>query len=229
MRTNWHALFLVLWIASLPTGGYAKKKDDSLSNYMQRITRSPEHRTSTTAPGSLWQDGGPYVDMAADSTAHRPGDLVTVKIVEQTLAESSGSISSERSFETGSGITGLAGKLSTAGVNPIAAAHSNSQLKGQAQTATSSSLRASVGGRIVAVMSNGNLVIEARRSVLINNEKQFILLRGVARPWDISAGNVVLSNQLSDLELELRGKGAVSEATRQPNWIIRTLLKVLTF
>jgi hypothetical protein len=34
---------------------------------------------------------------------------------------------------------------------------------------------------------------------------------------------------MSNLELTIRGKGVVSDSTRQPNIVIRTLLKLLNF
>ncbi len=79
------------------------------------------------------------------------------------------------------------------------------------------------------VLPNGNLVVEAKRDVLMNNERQTIWLRGVARPGDLGANNAVLSTQLSNLEVELKGKGVISEGTRQPNLAVRILMRLLTF
>ena len=62
-----------------------------------------------------------------------------------------------------------------------------------------------------------------------NQQTQTIILRGVVRPGDISSSNSVPSTSLSDLELELKGKGVVSDATRQPNLFVRLLMKLLNF
>ena len=70
---------------------------------------------------------------------------------------------------------------------------------------------------MIAVLPSGNLVIEARRSVTANNERQTVLLRGVARPGDLTPDNTVLSTQLSDLEVELKGHGVLSDAARPPD------------
>jgi flagellar L-ring protein precursor FlgH len=51
----------------------------------------------------------------------------------------------------------------------------------------------------------------------------------VVRPGDIALGNSIFSSQMSNLELTIRGKGVVSDSTRQPNIVIRTLLKLLNF
>jgi flagellar L-ring protein FlgH len=71
--------------------------------------------------------------------------------------------------------------------------------------------------------------VEAERSLTMNNERQTVILRGVARAADVAPDNSVLSNQLSNLELELKGKGVISDGTRPPNVIVRLLLRVLGF
>lgn len=114
-------------------------------------------------------------------------------------------------------------------MNPLFAANSNSQLQGQAQTASKSSLQTSVAGQVVAVLSSGGMVVEARRQLLMNNERQTVLLRGVARPGDITPDNTIISTQLANLEIELRGKGVISDATRRPNWAVRALLWLVGF
>jgi flagellar L-ring protein precursor FlgH len=65
--------------------------------------------------------------------------------------------------------------------------------------------------------------------MLADNQHQDIILRGVVRPGDIALGNSIFSSQMSNLELTIRGKGVVSDSTRQPNIVIRTLLKLLNF
>ena len=79
------------------------------------------------------------------------------------------------------------------------------------------------------MLSSGSLVIEAERSVAMNNERQTVVLRGVVRPGDISPDNAVVSHDLSNLELELKGKGVISEGTRPPNFFVRMLLRLVGF
>ncbi len=77
--------------------------------------------------------------------------------------------------------------------------------------------------------SSGNLVIQAERSINMNNEKQTILLRGVVRRGDVGPGNTVVSNVIGDLELEIKGKGVVSNGVRPPNILLRLLLRIFNF
>jgi flagellar L-ring protein FlgH len=213
-------------------GAYGKDKDgpdESLTRYLAKVRAESSFPGTARTAGSLWRDDGVFSDIASDYKARSAGDIVIISIVEQTLAQASGSVDSQRTFNTSSGVTGLVAQIATSGVNPLLAANSSDQLKGQAQTASTSSLKTSIAGRVVAVLPNGYLVIEARRNVLMNNERQTVTLRGVARPGDLTANNVVLSSQLSNLEIELRGKGAISDGTRRPNWVVRALLRLVNF
>jgi len=55
------------------------------------------------------------------------------------------------------------------------------------------------------------------------------VVHGVVRPGDISTANSVPSTALSNLEIELKGKGLVSDATRRPNIVTRLLQLVVGF
>jgi flagellar L-ring protein precursor FlgH len=63
----------------------------------------------------------------------------------------------------------------------------------------------------------------------MNNERQTVLVRGLVRPGDISPANSVLSNNVGNLELELKGKGVLSDGTRPPNLLVRLMLKLVGF
>ena len=86
-----------------------------------------------------------------------------------------------------------------------------------------------IAGRVVAVLPSGNLVVEAERSIVMNNERQTVVVRGVVRPGDVSADNTVVSNTLGNLELEIKGKGVISDGTRPPHAILRAILRILNF
>lgn len=172
---------------------------------------------------------GPLSDLATDYKARHLNDIVVVRIVEQTLAQASGAVTAQRTFSANSAITGLAGQVNTNSVNPLYSLNSASNLKGAGTANSQSLLQTSVAGRVVAMLPNGYMVIEAEHQVSFNQEAQTIILRGVIRPGDIASDNSVLSTAVSDLELEMKGKGVVSDATRQPNLFMRLLMRLLNF
>lgn len=86
-----------------------------------------------------------------------------------------------------------------------------------------------LAGRVVAVLASGNLVVEAERVINMNHEKQTIVLRGVVRRGDIGPNNTVASNTIGDLELEIKGKGVISDGVRPPHPLLRAILRILNF
>ena len=199
-----------------------------LQQFLQRVQGQPV--PSETSLGSLWPlAGSQLTDLATDYKARHLNDIVVIRIVEQTLAQASGNVTGQRDFSSNSAITGILGKSSTASVNPLYALNSGSNLKGTGTANSQSLLQATLAGRVVAVLPNSYLVVEAERQVSFNQQTQTIVLRGVVRPGDIASDDSVLSTSLSDLELEMKGKGVISDAVRQPNLFMRLLMKIANF
>jgi flagellar L-ring protein FlgH len=205
------------------------KSHKSLDEYLQRLSSTSAANGLPSSPGSLWTDHGRLADLASDYKARQVGDLVRILVVQSLQAENTGNVATDRSFKASSGIKALAGHIKTSGVQEIFSPESSQTLQGKAQASSSSSLRTSLTGRVVAVLPGGNLVVEAEREIVMNNEKQTILVRGVVRPGDLAPDNSVPSNAVANLELEVKGKGVVSEGTRPPNVFTRWLLRLVGF
>ena len=222
------ALLIAVLIAGPCYGRDKKIQRETLATYIARMQQQPGEFVPATA-GSIWTDSGRLTNITADYKAVHVGDLVTIVVLQDVQANNSGSVASNRSFKADSGINALAGHISTSGVQNIFSAQSAEALQGKAQASSKSSLRTSLAGRIAAVLQNGTLVVEAEREITMNNERQTILLRGLVRPGDISPSNVVSSNVIGNLELELKGKGVISDGTRPPNALVRILLRIIGF
>jgi flagellar L-ring protein precursor FlgH len=106
---------------------------------------------------------------------------------------------------------------------------SSTSLKGQGQTSSNTTFTTSLAGEVIAVLPNGNLVVEAHRQIDMNNQHEEVIVRGVARPGDISPFNVVPSAALSNLEIEMKGKGIISDSVRPPNPLTRAVLWLFGF
>jgi flagellar L-ring protein FlgH len=199
------------------------------AEYLANVSQSVVDNSSRHTSGSLWSSDGLMVEPAADYKAHTLNDIVTVVVSVQTTAAQSGSVDSERNFNTNSAITGMAGNLSTKGTNPLLAASSSTILKGTGSTNSSTAFSTSLTGQIIAVLANGNLVVEAHRQIDMNNQHEEVIVRGIARPGDITSLNSVASSSLSALEIELKGKGIISDSVRPPNPITRAILWLFGF
>lgn len=203
-------------------------QNESLPQYLTRMQQqSPPIVAKTT--GSLWLDDGRLAAISADYKAMHVGDLITIVVSQNITANNAGSVSSQRNLSASSGISALPGQLKTTGVASLFSPTSAYSLAGKGQAATTSSLTTNLAGHVVAVLPSGALVIESERQLTMNNEKQTLLLRGMVRPGDIAPNNTITSDSIANLELELKGKGVISEGNRPPNVILRAILRVLNF
>ena len=153
---------------------------------------------------------------------------MTILVSVQTSAAQSGSVAGSRALSGNSSITGILGQ-SPSIANPLLAAQSSATVKGQGQTASNTSFVTSLTGQIISVLPSGNLVVEAHREIFMNNQHENITVRGVLRPGDIGPANAVESASLSDLEIEMKGKGIIADNTRPPNILSRAIIWLLGF
>ena len=208
-----------------------KKKDpaQTRAEYLDRVQQQQVPAPETSTTGSLWVSGGRMTDLSTDYKAAHLNDIIVIQVAQQTVASATGSTNTARNVNANSSISSLPGKLKTGGLNPLLNAQSATALKGQGDTSSTTKLQTSLAGQVIAVLPNGNLVVEAQREVLLNHQKETAIVRGVVRPGDVGPDNTVLSTALSNLEIELKGKGVVTEATRPPSLVMKLLQKILTF
>jgi len=207
----------------------AKDPQQTRAAYIARVEQEGGVTQTAATLGSLWYPGAAYSELSTDYKARNLGDTVTLVVVEKTAAQSTGDVNGQRTFQTSSAVTALPGRIKVNGVNPLFGANSSTQLKGQGETSKGSDVTTSLAGRVIALLPNGNLVVEAERHVVINSEHETMVVRGVLRPGDIGPNNTAPSTSLANLELELKGKGVVSDSIRQPNPVMRILLKIIGF
>lgn len=216
--------------ASAAPSKHLKKTPEQLrQEYLAKVAATWTEAAPRPTTGSLWSPDGVLNDGSRDYKAHALHDVLTVAVSVQTTAAQSGSVDNSRAFATNSAITALPGGLSTTGTNPLLAANSSSSLKGQGQTGSSTTFNTSLTGEVIAVLPNGNLVVEAHQQIDMNHQHEEVIVRGIARPGDIAPNNVIASTSLGQLEVELKGKGIISDNTRPPNAIARAVMWLFNF
>lgn len=225
------AILLLAAAATSAHAGRTSKKNSPAelrSEYIARLqeqSAAPNPRTT----GSLWSPDGAFDELSVDYKARRLNDTVVILVAVQTQAAQNKDVNSSRAFQTSSGITGLAGKINTAGLNPLFNANSSTSLKGSGATDSSTTFQTSMTGQVIAVLPSGNLVVEAQRKIFMNNQHEDVTIRGVVRPKDIGPNNTVASSALSNLEIEMKGKGILADSTRPLNPVTRAILWLVGF
>lgn len=185
---------------------------------------------SQNAPGSIYSESGRYSDLSSDLRARRVGDTITIVVSDRLTASSQGDSSSSRKSSADSSISKLLGQPAALGaLGNLATLSGNQKMDGSGSTSRSNVLTTTLTGRVVEVLPNGDLVVQAIKDVGVNSEKHQIALRGIVRWNDVSLNNQVRSDRLAMMSIQLNGKGLVSDAIRRPNILYRILLGILPF
>lgn len=212
------------------------------SNMTRASQRPPEElavikpqpqESLTPKKGSIWQTTDRNT-LFLDNKARNVGDLVTVLISETSSANknASTSLSREGSAEVNlGGLFGLTDALAAKGnkfLKDSAKIENTFTHDGEGATSRRGSFTATVSCAVTEVLANGNLRIEGRRDITVNNENQYIVLSGVIRPEDISPSNMVRSTQVADARIEYSGDGDIDDQ-QSPSWLNRlfTNLRIL--
>jgi flagellar L-ring protein FlgH len=213
---------------SAAAAGKATPPEEALGIYIAKVRalQAAEVRT----PGSIWSAQGQLVRLGTDVKAFRIHDVVMIVVSESLTASTDGQVKDSRASSASSAITSLFGKLKTSNaLQNLLNANAASGLTAQGQSTTDSSLSTTFGAEVVDVLPNGMLVVQATRQLTFSQQTQLIKLRGLVRPEDVSNQNQVLSNAMTDLELEVTGKGIVNDSTYRQNPLVRFIEKLLVF
>jgi len=203
-------------------------KKDALADYVRRVTETVPPPAPGTL-GSLWVDNGRLADLVADYKASRVGDLVTISINQNLSSTNAGNVATNRALSASSGIAALPGHIKTSGVANLFSPNSTQTLTGKAAASSTTSLSTTLTGRVAALLPGGTLVVEAERQIVMNDQRETVVLRGLVRPGDLDATNTVASNSVGDMEVEVKGKGVISEGVRPPTVVTKWLFRIFGF
>ncbi|WP_224984899.1 flagellar basal body L-ring protein FlgH [Geomonas agri] len=181
--------------------------------------------------GSLWQANS--TALAEDMKARRRGDIITVVISENASASKKAATGTSRDSSISAGIPNLLGLEKTpikswADLASLLSASYGSKFDGAGSTSRQETLQATISAKVVDVIPNGNMLIEGRRNVRVNNEDQIIVLTGTVRGRDVSTDNTVNSALIADARISYSGKGIISDR-QKPGWLMNVLDKVWPF
>jgi flagellar L-ring protein precursor FlgH len=200
----------------------------ALRTYVDRVRAQQAAEVRT--PGSIWSPNGQLVRLGTDVKAFRIHDVVSVVVTESLAASTDGQVKNSRASNASSSITALFGKLRPGNaMQNLLGQTSSSGLTAQGQSTTNSSLVTTFGAEVVDVLPNGMLVVQATRQLTFSQQTQLIRLRGLVRPEDVSSQNQILSTAMTDLELEVTGKGIVNDSTYRQNPLVRLLERLVVF
>ena len=201
-----------------------------LDQYIHEALARPATPETAASPGSLWSPYSRLTNLGSDVRASQVDDLVTILVIESASAVVQGTTKTQRQSSADSSVAALGGITKAVGpLRNLTGLSTQTQLNGEGTTSRSAELNTILSARISQVLPNGYLVVEGTKDLLVNSERQMVTVRGIIRPMDLTAENVVRSDRIAQLELKVNGKGVVGDAVRRPFILYRILMGLLPF
>jgi len=191
---------------------------------------------ATASADSIWQRHNFYSSfLYVDTRARRPGDIVTVVIVENTGIARSDQRNLHRNSDGGGAMTFKGDTVGTGkGAERAAKADFNLDVnahrdfQGNSAYNINHAFADTITCTLVAMQPNGNLVIEGFRQRVITREVRTLRLSGVIRPLDIAFDNTIPSTLVANSQIQYLGRGVETDFTNQ-GWFTRILNRVWPF
>lgn len=176
--------------------------------------------------GTIYQ-AGRDMRVFEDRTARRVGDIVVIRLVENTNASKSATTTTEKTSEMELANPILFGApFSAGGVNLETSVAGGRKLKGDGSSDQSNSLTGDVSAVVVGTYPNGNLAIRGEKMLTLNQGEEVVQISGVIRPEDIRADNSITSNRVADAKITYAGNGVLAD-TNTAGWLSRFFLSPL--
>ena len=211
------ALFLI--------GCSSKKEIEFTKPEIQTPKKQPEPKRNK---GSLYSVQG--TSLFADKKDLQVGDIIQIVINEDLTSKSNNKreLTNSRANNLGGGVLsgtgtntlgGVAGKVANE-LNPNIGVdfntNSSSSDKGAVKTQYSETFATTISAIIEETYQNGNYYIKGKKEVLIEGQKQDVIISGVIRPYDITADNSINSSQIANLKLSYEKDGTESDILDTP-------------
>lgn len=194
------------------------------------VRQEPEYRPTypeLTLPrrvdsDSLYQAGyGNF--LFDDRRANRVGDIVTIRLEEQTTSSKSAETNYSKSSGQSMGEPTLFGSMVGDLVNQF---DSDSEFNGESESDQSNSLQGTVSAVVAEVLPNGLLVVQGEKWLNLNRGEEYVRISGLVRPEDIDGANTISSMRLADARIAYSGTGTFADSNRA-GWLSRFFLSPL--
>jgi len=207
-RLTWLVAFSLV-AANVAAPAEARAKPDFSPTY-------PVPAPPPAANGAIFQ--GSFTPLTSGNRAGRPGDLVTIDLVERTIAQKATSAKTGRDGSIGltPPVTGPLSFFSPSDVNM----GGTQSFKGEGTAAQSNQLSGQLSVTIAEVYPNGTMLVRGEKLLTLNRGDEHVQFSGIVRAADISADNRVPSTRVADAKILYTGKGEIARASRQ-GWLQR--------
>lgn len=230
--------FIIILILAVFSGCSASKEELAFEKpEIQIPKKSPEPLKNK---GSLYSVQG--TSLFADKKDLQVGDIIQIVISEDLTSKSNNKreLTSTRDNSLGGGLLAATGTNTLGGTVGNAANKFNSNLgvnfetnssasdKGKVKTELDETFATTISAIIEETYQNGNYYIKGKKEMLIEGQRQEIIVSGVIRPYDITSDNSINSSQIADLKLLYDKNGTESDILETP-WGLKFMRAIWPF
>ncbi len=158
-------------------------------------------------------------------------DLVTVVIREKsrTTTTTETETAEESQLDTavtqwftnqGTAVRPQANPTTATSQMPSARGGHSRERENEGEISHAETFEARITARIIEIMPNGNLVLEARKSVHVGEEESTLIFTGEVRRKDVADDNTIDSDRVADAQIIYKGRGVVTDANRR-GWLAK--------
>jgi len=167
--------------------------------------------------GAIYQaDAG--LSLYADHKARNVGDLLTINLLENTIAQSSADTTVNKNNSLDLAVSSLFGYADT---DKLGASVSGKRgFTGNGKSAQSNRLQGQLTVSVIQRLPNGNLVVAGQKNLRLNQGNELVQIQGIVRPADIGADNTVQSSKVANAQIAYGGRGAMAQANAM-GWLAR--------
>jgi flagellar L-ring protein FlgH len=179
----------------------------------------PTPQPVTFNPNSLWRNGSRA--FFKDQRAHQVGDILTVKVNINDTAQFADETQRSRSTTEDSAITNFLGANTITAPHPplpgtLLQTNGQSSTDGKGSINRQEQLQTNVAAVVTQSLPNGNLVIEGKQEIRVNNEIRELIVAGIVRPEDIDSDNTIDLPKIAEARVAYGGRGQLSDFQQPP-------------
>jgi flagellar L-ring protein precursor FlgH len=211
-------------------GGCSTYTEQVVSQSFQPAEAPVIFAKSTNTNGAIFQPGRSGL-FATDQRARRIGDILTVSFNETYAATKAQTASSSKTDAFGVTLPTALPNMLTGGFDKDPAglnAGTTRSFAGAGNAVQSNSFSGLLSVTVIRVFDNGNMEVQGQKELTLNNGNEYVRVRGVVRPEDISAGNIVSSDRLADAQIRYTGSGHLADSS-QPGWLSQLMRTISPF
>ena len=154
------------------------------------------------------------------------GDLISIKIEESLRTTDTMAYNSDKSSNTVDNFTTyIKNWLPFYKIDPANNFGGQNTVENSAATTRNLAFGDTISTQVVQMLSNGNMMIQGKKTLVNNNERVDLIVTGVVDPRWIDQNGQISSTKVANLQFALSGRGSLSRG--QNEGVINRVIKYL--